>query len=122
MRASFSERVERGRVHSTVGLPPTSRGDNYGAFRLRTNAGAELRIIMSPAFEEISWEHVSVSVKTRCPTWEEMVWVKSLFWADDEVVIQYHPALSEYVNEHPFCLHLWKPVNVILPTPPMRCV
>ncbi len=69
------------------------------------------------------WEHVSVTVShkkkeaSRCPTWEEMCFVKNMFWNEDEVVVQYHPAKSDYVSMHPFCLHLWKPIGVTLPTP-----
>jgi len=44
--------------------------------------------------------------------------VKGFFWEDDEVVIQYHPAKSEHVNYHPYCLHMWKPQGVELPKPP----
>jgi hypothetical protein len=71
----------------------------------------------------MSWEHVSVTVShkdkaaTRCPTWEEMCFVKDVFWNKDEVVIQYHPAEKDYVSMHPFCLHLWKPIGAVLPTP-----
>jgi hypothetical protein len=66
------------------------------------------------------WEHVSVTVfkKKRCPTWEEMCQIKNLFWDEDEVVIQYHPAQNDYISNHDFCLHMWKPVGVELPTPP----
>jgi len=64
------------------------------------------------------WEHVSVSTPSRCPNWEEMTWIKNLFWGDDDVVIQYHPARSSYVNYHPYCLHLWRPQGIALPTPP----
>lgn len=55
------------------------------------------------------WDHVSVSLATRTPTWEEMCWVKRLWFLPEEVVMQLHPAESEYVNYHPFCLHLWRP-------------
>jgi len=55
------------------------------------------------------WEHISVSLKTRCPTWEEMCKVKGWCFSDDEVVMQLHPAKSDYRNQHPFCLHLWRP-------------
>lgn len=70
------------------------------------------------------WEHVSVTIgpthkpATRNPTWDEMCWVKNIFWNDDECVIEYHPAKSEYVSCHPFCLHLWKPTSIELPIPP----
>lgn len=64
------------------------------------------------------WQHVSVSLPKRCPTWEEMCHIKQLFWSDDECVVQYHPARRDYVNLHPFCLHMWKPADVAMPTPP----
>jgi len=54
------------------------------------------------------WDHVSVSLKTRCPTWPEMCMVKDLFFDPNETVVQFHPSIEEYVNNHPFCLHLWR--------------
>jgi hypothetical protein len=64
------------------------------------------------------WEHVSVSLPTRCPTWAEMAFIKSVFWDADDTVVQYHPPESEYVNNHPFCLHLWRPIEKQIPLPP----
>lgn len=35
---------------------------------------------------------------------------------EEETVVQFHPPESEYVNNHLYCLHLWKPpYPVILP-------
>lgn len=84
----------------------------------------------------MGWEHVSVSLMKevnigrfkqpakwvketveRCPTWEEMCWVKNQFWNEDECVVQYHPPKSENVSLHNWCLHLWKPVKKELPMP-----
>lgn len=76
----------------------------------------------------MGWEHASVSVsrigekQTRCPTWGEMCWVKNLFWDETDCVIQYHPAKSEYVNMHPFVLHLWRPTDQVIPIPDKRMV
>jgi hypothetical protein len=53
----------------------------------------------------------------RCPTWEEMCYIKSLFWDKEDVAIQYHPAEKDYVNNHSFCLHLWRPIGQTIPTP-----
>ena len=64
------------------------------------------------------WEHVSVSYTNRTPTWEEMCKVKDMFWNDDECVVQFHPPKSEYVNLHPYCLHLWRKVGKNFETPP----
>lgn len=65
-----------------------------------------------------NWEHVSVSRNDRCPTWEEMCQVKDLFWDEQETVIQFHPPKSEYINQHLYCLHLWKPIGEVIKTPP----
>lgn len=64
------------------------------------------------------WEHVSISLKKRCPTWEEMCFFKDIFWNDNECVIQYHPPRKNYVNCHKYCLHLWRPINEQVPMPP----
>jgi hypothetical protein len=65
------------------------------------------------------WEHVSVSVsKKRCPTWEEMSFIKDYFWDSEDCVVQFHPPKAEYVNDHKFCLHLWRPIGIIIQTPP----
>lgn len=70
------------------------------------------------------WEHVSVSISSllkkrgsRCPTWEEMCFIKSIFWDETDTVIEFHPAKENYVNIHDFVLHLWKPIGIELPLP-----
>lgn len=64
------------------------------------------------------WDHVSVSLLTRTPTWDEMCFIKDLFFESEDCVIQYHPPKSQYKNVHPFCLHLWRPQNEAIPMPP----
>ena len=68
--------------------------------------------------DDPGWEHVSVSLPDRCPTWREMCDIKGMFWDDEDVVIQFHPAKSQYVNNHPYCLHLWRPTGISIPVPP----
>ena len=69
------------------------------------------------------WEHVSVTPhnikRQTCPTWEEMCAIKDMFFKDDETVVQYHPPKSDYVNNHPCCLHLWRPLGKEVPRPPV---
>ena len=55
------------------------------------------------------WDHVSVSHPLETVPWEAMAAIKDLFFEDEEVVMQLHPAKSQYVNIHPNCLHLWRP-------------
>ena len=64
------------------------------------------------------WDHVSVSLGHRCPTWEEMCEVKDIFFREDECCVEYHPRKADYVNVYPYCLHIWKPQSGAVPTPP----
>lgn len=68
------------------------------------------------------WEHVSVSYRRRTPSWDEMCKVKDMFWNEDETVVQYHPKKSEYVNRHPYCLHLWRKTGEDFELPPKQYV
>lgn len=81
--------------------------------------GKSFRVVASSGG---GWDHVSVSPgnpnRQKCPTWEEMCAIKDMFFEKEEVAIQYHPAESEYVNMHPYCLHLWRPQARFMPTPP----
>lgn len=90
---------------------------NNGAFELTLKTPGKPRLF-AIASDGAGWEHVSVSRKDRCPTWEEMCAVKDLFWDPEDAVVQFHPPRSNYVNNHPFCLHLWKPAEGSLLLPP----
>jgi hypothetical protein len=116
-------------------LPPAPQCFEYGndlrngAFIIPRKNRNHLRVIVSDGtdwtacgFPPPAFEHVSVSLAYRCPTWDEMEYVKSLFWGDDETVIQYHVPRRQHVNFHPHCLHLWKPVGIVLPMPPTAAV
>lgn len=115
---------------------------NEGAFFIPHYSIANYFFVVI-ASDGFGWEHVSVSIKKkefvrnhkrarvgttqtktveRCPTWVEMCFIKSLFWDDDDVVVQFHPAKKEHVNLHEFCLHLWRPLDQTIPTPPSLMV
>jgi hypothetical protein len=64
------------------------------------------------------WEHVSVSTSRRCPTWEEMEFIRGLFWRDDETVMQLSVPRASHRSLHPYCLHWWKPTDQDIPRPP----
>ena len=95
----------------------------YGAFIIPFRS-VSLKVIASCGDEPETkgWEHVSVSLGNRCPNWEEMCFVKSLFWDDEDTVVQFHPAKSQYVNVHPNCLHLWRNAKKQFITPPIYLV
>lgn len=64
------------------------------------------------------FEHLSVSTPVKIPTWEQMCFMKDIFWRDDEICMQLHPKKEQYVNNMQYCLHIWKPVDQEIPTPP----
>ena len=68
------------------------------------------------------WDHVSVSVEDRCPTWAEMSHVYSLFALPNEAWMQLHVPSRDHVNFHPHCLHLWRPHRRGLQLPPSYMV
>ena len=91
---------------------------NNGVFIIPLTNIKQIRCIAS---DGEGWEHVSVSVSIketiRIPKWEEMSFIKRLFWDDEDCVIQFHPPQSEYVNCHPDVLHLWRECGVNYKTP-----
>ena len=98
--------------------------DSYGmtgCFRLIGPNG--MLVVMSSGVDsETGWEHVSVSAKNRPPNWGEMCFVKNIFWDEEEMVVQYHPPKSEYVNFHPNVLHMWRHMTLPIPMPPSLLV
>lgn len=117
MRKKYDEIVEAGRI--VEGSYFTSRGSASGAFYLQTNDSRQLLVIASDGPD---WEHVSASNPAFTPSWEDMCWLKSLFFEPHEWVVQYHPSENSHINLHPHCLHLWRPLGCVLPVPPMECV
>lgn len=100
-------------------------GDSFGAFivsAVKNPGRRELNIIACDG-AETGWDHVSVSINgsNKQPTWQEMCFVKDLFWDDADWAVQFHPAKSDYVNHHPGVLHLWRCVGGF-PVPPKICV
>jgi hypothetical protein len=113
MRTVLPDILEMGRLQVTG--YKSKPGDKHGAFHLPFNR-LVFKIISSgdgPLAKESGWEHVSASLEFRAPFWFEMCCIKELFWEDEEAVLQFHPPKSEYVNYHPNCLHLWKPLSGI---------
>ena len=109
------------------------KGEKHGAFcfvspdKSRVTKTYLLVIASSGELEAAEgWEHVSVRAEKvidkriiqMLPTWNEMNFIKDMFWDVEDRVVQYHPPKSEYVNQHPFVLHLWRNSGQEIIAPP----
>jgi len=129
---------EQFRVTKSAHLLPgmlTQPGTPFGVFiipaqKIPNGKSRVLNVIATdgsdgdPGTPEADWEHVSVSIckSTSTPNWAEMTFIKDLFWPPDQCVVQFHPPHSNYVNNHPGCLHLWRHKSSPFPQPPIICV
>ena len=117
VRDSFAPWVERGRIEGS---------ETFGSFRLPGPLGITLLVVVGDgkewALEGEPWEHVSVSTKTRTPTWAEMEFVRDAFFREDETVLQFSVPREKHINIHPHVLHLWRPTRTAIPLPPSVCV
>lgn len=95
---------------------------NNGWFIIPASLAKKRPQLRIQASDGEGWEHVSISTATRCPTWDEMCFIKSLFWDDEDTVMQLHPPKSDWVNMHPYCLHLWRPTDAVIPRPAAELV
>lgn len=122
--------IEKYRITKGALQTDSSFGNN-GAFSITRVPSTTYIIIASDGainYGDPCWEHISVHVvnnkndKERTPTWTEMCFIKNLFWDEEDWVVQFHPAKSQYINHHLSTLHLWRPVHEVMPTPPKEMV
>lgn len=108
--------IEKYRIRGFRPLASDESYGNNGAFIIPGPRGIKLAVIAS---DQAGWEHVSIyrEGKHNCPYWDEMRFIKDLFWEPEEAVMQLHPPESQYVNNHPWTLHLWRPINQDIPLP-----
>lgn len=104
-------------IKKTTNLIIEAEADNdgMGGKFYDKNTGKWLNFIFS---YQMGWEHLSVSMPNKTPSWDQMCMMKDIFWGEDEACVEYHPRKQDYVNNHPHCLHIWKPTEEHLPTPP----
>lgn len=97
-------------------MPSGEKDGNNGLFMVPLPTSGKTAVVIIS--DGLGWEHLSVSLPNRVPNWEEMCYLKDLFWDEEDIVVQYHPRKSEYINNHNFTLHLWRPLTAEMPAPP----
>lgn len=134
MRIKLPDQVEKCRVRMPQhSMYYTDRNSGANGWFILKYKGPQdkvvktwLMIVASGGNPDVPWEHVSVTVRNeaRCPTWDEMSFVKDCFWHEDEAVMQLHVPKDDHISCHPYCLHLWKPFAHFanIPRPPASAV
>lgn len=111
--------LNKHRVKDHPSLGSDDKIGNNGCFKIPLDKDV---IAWAIASDGHGWEHVSVHVEENgfdeTPTWDEMCMIKEMFWDEEDCVIQYHPPKSDYVNNHPNVLHMWRPVGSEIQRPP----
>jgi hypothetical protein len=113
MKSRLPSNLEKYRVEHPMYIKPKV-GSIEGCFKIPF--GNVKLTVISGCGE--SWDHVSVSLPHRCPKWKEMCFIKNLFFEKYELVLQFHPPESDYVNICKTVLHLWRPWNQTIHLPP----
>lgn len=113
---------EKFRVENPPGKGyPDAKYTNNGFFSFTLDNKKKIQVVCIAA-DGGGWDHVSVSIlekgKSKIPSWDVMNLVKDIFWEEEARVIQFHPPHSEYVDQIPYVLHLWKFQRGTIPNPP----
>ena len=119
---NYFKGIEKHRLKGNPDYPAGDKGTMQGSFYFEE----EHLLVVVKSINK--WESCEVAVcgfiaggieyATRCPTWNEMCFVKDMFWSEDEVCIQYHPDKKNYMGNVPGCniLMIHKPpFNVHIP-------
>jgi hypothetical protein len=88
--------------------------ETCGVFRVLMHR----QLFLCIASRDGGWDHVSISLPNRCPTWGEMDALKRKFFYPDEVAMQLHVGTADHISIHPYTLHLWRSHDTPIPLPP----
>jgi hypothetical protein len=51
--------------------------------------------------------HISASFPSHAPTYSDLRDIKNIFIGKEAEAFQVLPKESEYINVHPYCMHIW---------------
>lgn len=90
----------------------SGQGSSY-----RHTDGRVLLVSVRVEMDDRAWLHASVSLHNRLPTWRELREVKDWIVGPKRPAYQIFPRAEDYVNIHPYVLHLWAPLEGDDPIP-----
>lgn len=79
--------------------------------------GLRVLVTTAPFPDGREWMHISLSRADRLPSHDDLKHAKETFAGNNRYAYQVFPPVKEYVNIHPFCLHLWVPLTGEPPLP-----
>jgi len=98
-------------------VKPTVLPASYQQVEDYVNAGYYRRADGMTVISEVAeyqkrlWLHVSCAYASKLPTWADLREVKQVFCGPKRLAISIMPSEAEYVNIHPYVLHLWCPLD-----------
>jgi hypothetical protein len=125
LRVALDRADTRSRIARFVRLDSGEDGASYAraGIALGRQETPQQTVILSGGYrDDIPWLHVSTAWRHRLPTWEELHDVRELFLDDALVAVQVFPPKAEYINVHPFCLHLYARADGERTVPDLRIV
>lgn len=72
-----------------------------------TLSGLRATVTLDTMEDGATYTHVSCSYPHKLPSWDDLKQVKDAFIGPHREAIQVLPKDEDYVNVHPYCLHLW---------------
>lgn len=114
--------IYRNKLHAILGTEDSAGNNGYFIVQHPKITNQRLLCLAS---DTGGWEHVSVRIQPqgmetfRVPDWQEMCYVKSLFWDEDDCVAQLHvPNLQSVSIMNRYVLHLWRKTDTDYAVPP----
>ena len=94
----------------------------HGEFEIPITDNKHAFVICSK--NSMGWDHVSLHITEasgepikRTPSNEDMQFIRNLLFLEDEIVTEFHPAKKDYINNHPYVLHMWHSTNDCIEIP-----
>ena len=85
-------------------------GESSAATYRNKGMGLVVLFSLSTMNDGTYFVHCSLSRRSRLPSWQDVKVVKDAFLGEDVEAFHVLPKKEEYINLHPFCLHLWQPI------------
>lgn len=99
---------------SDISLAAFPAGHKLHGVKVYRRIGDQLQVMLTASHwpgDDRVWLHVSLSRRSRMPSYEDVADVKRLFVGEDRKAFQVFPAKQFHVNIHNFCLHLWSCID-----------